>query len=102
MTTTSTTTDAGADFTRVDGDTGHNVTRFTDVEFQRVMDHVRYRNWSLVADHTGVKVFGAHFITHTASYAEFEAFINGFNAAGAALSMLGTGAPVDQDADGEE
>lgn len=78
-----------------------NSTRFTDVEFNEVLNHVRYRAWSLVADHTGVKVFGPNFTTHAASGAEFFAFINGFNAAGAALGMLGTGAQ-DPEQDGGE
>lgn len=82
--------------------TGHNVTRFTDVEFQRIMDHILYRNWSLVADHTGVKIIGPHFNTHFTSYEQFEAFIYGYNAAGAALRMLSTGYVPDHDADGAE
>ncbi|SEN31812.1 hypothetical protein SAMN05428959_1011152 [Duganella sp. CF517] len=91
----------GYDSGKVD-ESAHNVTRFTDVEFQRIMDHVLYRNWSLVADHSGVKIIGPHFIMHAASYEAFESFIYGFNAAGAALGMLGTDHAPDQDEDGAE
>lgn len=73
-----------------------SASNFTDVEFQAVMKHVRYRGWAMHADHTGVKITGANFTAHAANGAEFFSFVHGFNAAGAALGMLGTRDAVDE------
>lgn len=67
---------------------------FTDIEFPSLLDHVVYRGWSSVTDHQGMTITGPNFVTLVKNSAEFFAFVNGYNAAGAALGMLGTGAPV--------
>lgn len=75
---------------------GSKARGFTDIEFQSLLDHVVYRGWSSVTDHQGMTITGPNFVTLVKNGAEFFAFIHGYNAAGAALGMLGTGAPVDE------
>lgn len=67
---------------------------FTDIEFSTLLDHVVYRGWSSLTDHRGMTITGPNFVTLVKNSAEFFAFIHGYNAAGAVLDMLGTGAPI--------